>query len=194
MTITTLTIDGNDYKSYASVDESDNALAIDPIRGPTWAALSEDNKKKHLAAATRRFNVLNWRGEKAGGPTQDDAWPRIGLTYSDGTEVPDNVVPGDIELATILLAGSVAQDAANANLVNPRASIRKVKAGSAEVEFSESTRGVPRTNAQNQVADPAVHALVRKWLEGSSASYGLASGTDGESCFSELNPYGTRQY
>ena len=127
MSLTDLTIGGNTYKSYASVTEANIALAIDPVRGPAWDVLTEENKDKHLAAATRRLDVLNWLGAKAAGASQVNAWPRTGMTYQDGTEVAEDAIPNDLELATCLLAGSVGQDAAASNVVNQTAPIRKSK-------------------------------------------------------------------
>ena len=190
MSLTDLTIGGNTYKSYATVAEADIALAIDPVRGTAWGLLVGEDKEKHLAAATRRLDVLNWLGAKAAGASQVNAWPRSGMTYQDGTEVPETAIPNDLELATCLLAGSVGQDAAASNVVNQTAPIRKVKAGSVEVEFSEAQSGSSNSASLNQIADAAVHALIRKWLQGRNVSAGIASGTDGQSCFSDKNQYG----
>lgn len=192
MSLVTLTIDEVEFKSYASVEECDKALMIDPVRNPAWCNLSPVDKLKHLAAATRRLDMLNWLGKRAE-DDQETEWPREDMVYPNGDDIPNNVIPDDLELATCLLAGSVAQNAANANVVAASAPIRRVRAGAAEVEFSERQTGRNRHQAANQVADPAVHALIRKWLSGAAGAAvggGVVSGSSDESCFRDMNPYG----
>ena len=93
MTLTTLTISGVGYTSYATLAEANNRLRVDPVRTEAWSALSSTNKMINLVAATNRLDLLNWGGQKAGGPTQENAWPRTGLFYPNGTAVPSTGVP-----------------------------------------------------------------------------------------------------
>ena len=189
MSRTTITVGGNEYISYASVAEADIALAVDPTRMIAWAALTEVFKGIRLIAATNRLDLLRWQGEKAGGVSQLNQWPRSGLVYRDGESLPDDVIPPEIERATILLAGSIASTPAHSNVGTSSTATKRVKAGSAEVEFfhrQESVAGKP-------IQDETVFELVRQWLEGSNVLTGstgpLATGTDGESSF-EGNRFG----
>ena len=59
-----------------------------------------------LPAATRRIDFLPWAGQKAD-PAQTTAWPRAGVNYADGSDVPASVIPTQIETAVIWLAGNV---------------------------------------------------------------------------------------
>ena len=187
MSLTDITINAEVYKAYASVSEANVALAVDPTRGPTWAALTDDKKGIDLIAATRRLDLLRWRGEKAGGSSQVNAFPRSGLVFADGTPVPEDAIPKDLERGTILLAGSIASTPAQANAGTSSSAISRVRAGSAEVEFfrrQETVTGKP-------VQDETVFELIRHWLAGRDGSTGaVASGTDGCSEFADSDRYG----
>ena len=192
MSLSTIQIAGIEYVAYASVAEADTALAVDPVRMTAWAAFDVDSKGIRLVAATNRLDLLSWAGSKVGGAAQVNAFLRSGLFYEDGTPVPDDAIPRNLERATILLAGSIASTPAQADAGTSGRAISRVKAGSAEVEFfrqQETITGKP-------VQDETVFALVRQWLQGrgSSTSVGaMASGTDGESQFADLNRYGRSQ-
>lgn len=182
MTITTITIETVDYISYASLVEANRLLNTDPTREAAWEALSDDQKGKNLVAATRRLDLLNWAGQKTGGDaTQDNAWPRTGVTYPDGTAVPDSIVPRAVENATILLAGSITLSAANANAGTAGSNIERVRAGSAEVQFFRPT--IPGPVLQDETA----FQLVAPFLSGAGAgAFGLASGTTGDNAASSF--------
>ena len=189
MSLSTITINSADYTAYADVAEADPVLAVDPVRMTAWAALSADSKGIRLIAATNRLDLLSWQGSKAGGAAQVNAWFRTGLFYEDGTPVPKDTIPRDLERATILLAGSIAATPAQANAGTSGRAISRVKAGSAEVEFFRQQT----TITGKPVQDETVFELIRQWLQGrgSSTSVGaMASGTDGVSHFAQANPYG----
>lgn len=184
MSITIITINAVNYTSYASVAEADDRLAVDPIRGTAWAALSPDQKGANLVAATFRLDLLRWKGEKTGGEgTQENAWPRTGVTYKDGTPVSTTEVPIEVENATILLAGSIALDASVSGSGTSGSNIQRVRAGSASVTFFRPT--IPG----GVIQDETVLDLIRCFLEGgiSAAVGALASGTDAESSFCDEN-------
>lgn len=188
--ITTITINSVDYISYASVAEADARLAVDPVRGPTWATLSTDQKGINLVAATNRLDLLMWAGEKTGGPTQVNQWPRTGVSYKDGTPVSTTEVPTEVENATILLAGSVALDASNADAGTSGSNIEEVQAGSARVSFFRPQAGAP-------LQDESAYQLVQCFLAGFGADAdsggppaGKATGTGGQSVFCEEVRFG----
>lgn len=186
MSISTITISTVDYVGYASVAEADAYLAVDPARAAAWAALTTDQKGGNLVAATRRLDLLSWQGEKTGGASQENEWPRTGLTYPDGTPVSTTEVPKAVENACVLLAGSVALDADVADAGTSGSNVKRAKAGSAEVEFFRRSDGRP-------LQDETAFALVVPFLEASAlggALGPLASGTDGESTFSDVDSWG----
>ncbi len=186
MTITTITINTVGYTSYASVAEADAYLAVDPVRKATWEALSTDDKGLNLIAATRRLDLLSWQGEKTGGAVQENKWPRIGVSYPDGTAVSTSEVPQEVENATALLAGSIAITAKLADAGTSGSNTKRVKAGSAEVEFFRQQEGKP-------LQDETAFALILIFLEAASTSDALgplATGTDGESSFEDIDEFG----
>lgn len=187
MSITTITISGTDYASYASVAEADAYLAVDPVRSVTWAALSADAKGSKLVAATRRLDLLIWQGERAGGDgIQAEQWPRTGVSYPDGTATSTTEVPQEVEDACILLAGSIAIKASVSGAGTSGSNVKRTKAGSAEVEFFRRNEGKP-------LQDETAFALVKSFTEAASSSTALgplASGTDGESTFTDADAWG----
>lgn len=171
MAISTITIGANDYTAYASVAEADIYLAVDPVRSATWAALTTDQKGQYLVAATRRLDLLTWSGTKTGDEgTQINAWPRTGVTYADGTAVSTSEVPQEVEDATILLAGTIASTPTASGAGDSSSNNKRVKAGSAEVEFFAPTTGKP-------LQDETAYALLEQFLGTNSIVVGSTFGT-----------------
>lgn len=187
MTLSTITIGGTDYVSNASVAEADAFLAVDAVREPVWTTLTVDQKGARLVQGTRRMNLLAWQGDKTGGDLQVDAWPRTGVTYASGNSVSTTEVPTGVEQATILLAGSIAIDAEVGDSGSSGTNVKRVKAGSAEVEFFRQTTGVP-------LQDETAYNLVKAFLAASGVAASLvgpfASGTDASSSFTDIDKWG----
>ena len=183
MSINTITVGTTDYTSYASLVEADDYLAVDAIRFDSWDALTDDQKRKMLISATRRMDTLVWKGEKTGGDSQVNQFPRTGLTYPSGSSTSTTEVPLDIEDATILLAGSMAMDAEGA-LNSSASNTKKVVAGSASVEYFKTTQGQP-------IGDALVYSIILPYLSASDSSTGnYVSGNDGISSFTDIDLYG----
>ena len=174
MSLSTLTVNGTDYVSYASVAEADSHLAVDPVRSAAWAALTPEAKMVNLVAATNRLDLLNWAGRRTGGATQANAWPRKGLQYEGGEAVGESDIPRDIERAAALLAGTIAATPAAAEAGTSGSSVERVRAGSVEVEYSVDRR----RREGRPVRDETVWALVARWVSGSSLAAPSAYGTD----------------
>ena len=168
--------------SYATDTEADRALGFDPIRRTAWAALDDDAKARSLIAATQRLDLLRWRGERVdkNRETQTTEWPRSGLTYADGSDVPASGVPSNLERACILLAGTIAATPATADEGQSAQPIRRVRAGSAEVEFRSG-----RARARRPIQDETAYALISQWLLGGGILAGEAYGTDETTAFDD---------
>ena len=201
MSLTTLTIGGESYIGYATLSEANIALAVDPVRSTAWTALADEAKNIRLVSATRRLDILNWAGQRTVAD-QGSAWPRSGLTYEDdGGAVDSAIVPDDLERATILLAGSIAGNAALASAGTAAASaaagtLKKVKAGAAEVEYFSGSEGAGGDANTVVLRDQDALLLIQQWLEtGGSAPIGAsvgqaAFGTCDKSSFTDQYPYG----
>ena len=196
MSITTFDINGVDYVSYATVQEANNLLAIDATRSAAWAAIQDDKDKMvRLAGATVLLDALSWKGSRAGGPTQVNAWPRDGVTYPSGEAVPDNVVPKAVEDACILLAGTIARSpTATTPTGGATSHVESIKAGDAEIKYAVGSNIQVAEPLQTDIPDDQAWKLIRPFLTGSSAaSSGLflglgtprASGTSGQSFHDE---------
>lgn len=172
MTLSTITLSTQDFISYASVAEADRLMLVDPVRGPRWATRTVDQKGAALVAATNRLDLFGYKGSKTGSP-QPNQFPRTGIVDRDGVVVPDDEVPTDIATATIYLAGSIATKPAAAGMSGSGSNNKRVKAGSAEVEFFKPTAGKP-------LADETAYALIQWYLAsmvGAISAGGMASGT-----------------
>jgi hypothetical protein len=180
MTLSTITINTIDYIAYASLAEANTYLAVDPVRMTKWATLTDPQKNTYLVAATRRLDLSAWTGSKTGGAAQENQWPRTGVTYTDGTAVPTDEVPIEIQNACCLLAGSIANDSTAAESGTSGNNKKRVKAGSAEIEYFKPTTG-------SQLQDETAFRLVKDFFAGavatSVASGAYASGTDCASSF-----------
>ena len=186
MSISTLTIGGQDYISYASLAEANIYLAVDPVRMATWGGLTDDQKNSYLAAATRRLDLLTWQGAKTGGASQANKWPRTGVQYPDGTGVSTTEVPLEVGNATCVMAGSIAMDSDNAEAGSTGTNTKRVKAGSVEVLFFRPAAGVP-------LQDQTAYDMVLLFLEASTVNTSTGSvayGTDGTSSFDDIDGWG----
>ena len=189
MSLSEITITGETapYTSYASLAEADRRLAVDPIRMSDWEALADNDKNIHLAAGTNRLDLLEWDGEKTGGASQENAWPRSGLTYADGSEVASDAVPHEIEVATILLAGTISKTPAAGGAGTSASAIKSVQAGSAQVEFFHRQAALDGKPLQDETA----FEVVRQWL-GGQVSGPVVTGLECESVFQD-DDYGYTQ-
>lgn len=142
MTLSTITISDNDFLSYASVAEAAAYLVADP-NAAAWVALSDTLKGQYLVLATRRMDLISWKGTKTVA-SQATQWPRTGVTYgtTNSVTVDPATIPIELQNATIALAVSIHTDSANAGIAEP-VQIRVVKAGSTMVEFSRPTPNSP---------------------------------------------------
>lgn len=175
MSLATISIGGVDYISYASVAEADARLAVDPVRGAVWAALTTDQKGINLVAATNRLDLERYTGEKQGA-AQLNQWPRTGATC-DGDAITDGTIPPELENGTITLAGSIAVNPAGSAAGTGPGNIQRVGAGSTRVDFFRPTL---TSNFSLSAQHPDVFALVRCLLDGAA---GVAVGLGGSVAF-----------
>jgi hypothetical protein len=185
-TVTTVTISAINYSVYA--------LVSDPVTEATnyfngqlspsataWAAATADNRARALVTAARWLDrAVAWSGTKTSA-SQPLAWPRDNATCN-GTNLGTNIVPDSIVYAQFELAGLILVDPTIAVGPGTGSNIKRVKAGSAEVEFFTGTLGTSSDTRLPLVA----HDLV-KCLYGSSGGSGgsFVTGTCEESAFEE---------
>ena len=198
MTLTVFDIGGHNYNGYASLEEANNINRVSPVRASGWDGYTDEQKRTYIVAATHRLDLLNWLGSKTGGAAQEEAFPRTGLQYADGTAVPSDAIPYQLVRATALLAATIGGNskAAEAGASSAGAAagrtIKRVKAGSAEVEY-ETGGGTAAVAAQpKQLTDETALAWVAQWLDGQAVSQTegpAAYGTDGKSNLPDYDRY-----
>lgn len=176
----TVTIATVDYDAYLTLAAAESYLGAQ-ITAAAWQASTDDDQKgRGIVSGTRFIDRQGWQGEKTD-PDQAHAFPRTGLTYDDGSEVPSDAVPQEVldancELAALLVDGSNLQEVSNPGEQN----VQSLKAGSTAISYF-------RTDAQaGQRLPQVVQELLGRWLSGAApALLGVATGTDGEDAFAD---------
>ena len=168
--VSTLSISGNTYSVYAlTSDPLDDANDYMDARlgADAWNDASGSNKKRALVSAVRYIDrAVNWTGVQSDLVTpQPLQWPRDGAAC-DGTAVTDGTVPDAFATAEFEMALILLNDAAVQNSTGTGSNVKRVKAGSAEVEFFTGTAG---TTDETRLPT-TVNDLVGCYIEGSSVA------------------------
>ncbi len=174
-----VTIQGTVFDIYGVDSEADTYMTA-RWGGSAWSDAEVDERKQTLVSATRMIDRENWLGQKTVS-AQALEFPRTGLTDKDGNSVDSATVPLVVEEANYELAFALLNDAAVQEADTTGSNVRRVKAGSAEVQFFRPTAGTPFPTIAND--------LLRAFRD-SGALAGLASGTDEVSTFCDPNPHG----
>jgi len=160
-----LNLSGNSYKSYASVAEADQYLAADAGQAVAWAARDDDAKARALISATRYMAGLAWINQ----------------------DIPAYDAPGDaVRDVCAILAALVAEDPDLLDGASPASNVKRVKAGSAEVEFLGPTgarripdrlarmlEGLLDTSTRSKVSLPYNGGVGKSRCSGTSCENGL---------------------
>jgi len=162
MSLTMLTVDAAQYAAYATLAEANAYLRVEPVLYGGWNALTDGEKSVRLIAATRRVDLLPWAGEPL---TAGQAWPRAGVTCADGSDVPDNIAPLEVERAVIWLAGNVNLALSPvANLSGLEVDVQSRRVGPRTTTF------YPRRRSELELQMPArVRQLVGQYLKSTAA-------------------------
>lgn len=187
--VSTLTVDSNTYVDRAEAD----AYLADSIRAGAWAFLPATTKDQALLTATRIFERVKWKGTKTD-EAQDLMWPRTGVTDKYGIARDEDVVPQEVKDAECELAFELSQNAALESSGGTGSNTKRLKAGSAEVEYFRATGGVNGSGSPR--FSPIVMELIGQFMagaEGSGISGSFSSGTDVESSFGTSPTFGLNQ-
>lgn len=157
--MTTITIDGNDYISYASVSDADIFLLVDSGFA-TWDALSDDDKGKYLVSATRLIDSQSY-------------------IEMANTQVLRLAID-DFATICILIAKAVVIDG-NSEIFGysvPEQDVDTMKAGSVEINYFRDFTNFSLGRYITRWT-PAVYALISKYLSSGSVGFGFSNGTSG---------------
>lgn len=173
------------YDVYGDTDGLKEYMKARVGSGAYDGASSNDRKKAHVSA-TRWMDRQNWAGQKTDLVTpQPNEFPRTGLSDKDGNPVDGATVPKAVEHATYELVLALLGDSSGYESVDTGSNIKRVQAGSAQVEWFKGTEGGYPT------FPPQAHDLVKIWMEGHGGFTGAWSGdTESES---EFDGYGLGQ-
>lgn len=167
----TVTIGAVMYDVYADVADADLYLAADFSRAAPWDALSTDEKGQALVTSTRRFDRLQWLGTITDILTpQPLEFPRDGLVDCDDVALPDGTTPQDVIDASILFAADIAVTPSLDDDSSTSSNIKRVVAGSVEVEFFRASGGV--------ILPKSVFEMVSCFLSGNAVVLAEATGVD----------------
>ncbi len=124
------------------------------VSGTTWGDASDDVKDKALLMATRSIDDLFiWAGAVVDF-TQALLWPRAGLQYRSLDNVLTTVIPTDLRDATAEFARQLIKDPGRADDSDLEVKgIRRIKAGSVEMEFMGAQAQYVPTAVANMIPD-----------------------------------------
>lgn len=179
MTIETYTINSQEYYAYVEIAEADKYFSLESDN--TWNNLEDEQKSILLVLAARRIDLLRFKSQKS----EEDQPLKFPRKQFD--------LPYDIELANILLADNINSDATQQFVADSNSNIKRVQAGSVEVEFYQSF-DVELRDEENSITDPTIRALLAPYLTTGLPTEeviptGCAFGTDSESHFTDIDRY-----
>ena len=179
-----VTIGGTTFEIYGTRTAAINYMKA-RLGADAWNSASSSDKDRALVSATRKIDRENWIGDKtAPAPGQPLEFPRTGLIDKDGVAVGSVNVPLLVEEANYELALVLLDDATKQDSGDTSSNTKRVKAGSAEVEFFRQTAG--------HAFPDIIQDLIGLWLDGLDfAGSGNADfGTDGCSTFDDIDQWG----
>lgn len=160
----TLTVGTNTYVTLAEA----TTYLDDSINASAWAFLDPDDQTRSLISAFRLLEKQSWAGAQTD-PLQTADFPRTGLECH-GEVVDSATVPEDIEAAQIELAFALSQDPTLATQANTGTNTKRLQAGSASIEFFNSTDGSGGVTASR--FPPNVQELINCYLASSVGGAG----------------------
>lgn len=150
---------GTTADSYITVVDANTYFNTRLFTSSVWEAATVDEKERALKQATRILDRMNWVGEKT-----TDAyalrWPRDVVYDQDAILLSSTTIPSWLEDATCESAIDLMGSDTTSQSGQDTALIKKVKAGSVEVEFN-----VPE-GSKGATLQKDVMALIRFYLIG----------------------------
>ncbi len=173
MTLSTFTINGNEFHSYATLQEADAYLSLDLKRGTNWAGFTDEVKQQRLAAASRFLDELNWRGEAE---DSTRSWPRRNITTQAGT--PITGIPQALADATAVLAVNLSTE------TEDDADIKSHSVGAVRFDRFDNTRTTEKSEYLKTIRPLIGSFLILK------LNTPTAYNADGEPFYESRNPFG----
>ena len=157
-----VTIGGVVYDIYGTRAEFDDYMKA-RVNNSVWASAGGTDRDRSLVSAARVFNRQPWVGTKTL-TTQPLAWPREGVEGFDNATTPTEVEEGSYEMAYQILDDAEVYERANSQV-----NVKRVGAGSAQVEFFKQSGG------SSKRLPFIVNDIVKEFISGDS-TFSVASG------------------
>jgi hypothetical protein len=130
--------------------------------GAAWDVDSSDTlKEAAIRRAARYLDGMRWKGERTSKRAQSMDWPRFGATDCDGTLIPSDEVPVEVERANALLAF---YELANPGALDPTVTIgtlaKREKVDVIEVEYRGQAATVDSVRPVVTAAQDMISCLV----------------------------------
>ncbi len=197
MTLYTVTLTGGSvpYEVYGGITACDDyILGLVGAGADAYLALAvgSDGRDRLLVQATRFIDRQRWLGIRNGFDGTTLAFPRDDLIDLDGTDASNAEQLALVSQAAFEMVAVIAEDNAAAASQDTGSNIKRMKAGSAELEFWGPTSARAGTATK---LPTAVHELIGHWLYGGvtagtgAAVGGVATGTCGNSYFDNCDGY-----
>lgn len=158
-----VTIEGVEYETYASVADADAYYNADS-NGESWRSADVDTKSRALVTATRWIDSQCWKGEKLD-PAQPLEFPR-----TEGSI--EAIVQASIMLAGMLVVDPTLWSTLSGATVAADGGTKRLKAGSVEIEYFRKLNFTVWGGGIS-IFPRNIMAMIGEWLCG--ASDGLAS-------------------
>jgi len=158
--------------SFCSVVDAD-AYHVTHVAAETWSNYSTDEKERALIQATRQLSAyVTWYGYATVPGTQVLPWPRIGLVDPGTLAVVSNsIYPDRLKWATAEQARLILGRDRSLETSQGQDGIRKLVAGSVELEFADPTTA----GGVLQAIAPSAWQFVSTWGEMAQAGVGGAT-------------------
>ena len=153
---------GENANSYVTETEAEDYFEMRSAAGLEWAKIA-DPESLLVTASQFLDTYILFKGQKTSA-TQAMEWPRTGVTYRDGTPVPDDIIPRQVKVAVMECAFYFNQNG-DPYAASEFAGIREVKAGSLTMKVDSNY------SSGDRPVSP-VPAFVYKFLTGLYLAYG----------------------
>lgn len=128
-----------DSTSYVSVTEADEYFAVHPYYADNWSDLGIPDRERLLMSATFQLDVfITWAGCVVN-PAQALGWPRTGVVDPEGRQIPSDVVPNQVKIATCEFAIWASKGDPYSQSAAAAAGIDRLKIDVIELEFSSGS-------------------------------------------------------
>ena len=155
--MSTITINDNDYHSYATVSEANEYFAAS--FNTLWANIGENDKQKLLITSTRLIDTMEYQGHKVS-EEQPLKFPRW-VCCEENVSSDDLLIQACCEVAIAVYKSSLM----STEIVVPNADkIKSMSVGDTSVSFQDGA--IIETDFNMAIGKPVMKKYLKDWLKG----------------------------